>query len=176
MYNSGRHTLHSRTNRIGSLCGVNLRPASDNTWILYHKRGKVPHKIICFAWLSIKMAFEEQVKYENDDKYKVDSFDNLLIYIYFSQVVIPRMRRFCGLIPVSTSRVAPVYLVAITNTDWQCTTYKRASGWGRDKVVAISQTTFSNEFSWMKIYEFRFMFHWGLFLRFKLAIFHHWFR
>ena len=28
--------------------------------------------------------------------------------------------------------------------------------WGRDKMAEISQTTFSNAFSWMKIYEFRF--------------------
>ena len=27
--------------------------------------------------------------------------------------------------------------------------------WGRDKMAAIFQTTFSNEFSWMKMYEFR---------------------
>ena len=27
--------------------------------------------------------------------------------------------------------------------------------WGRDKMAAISQTTFSNAFSWMKKYEFQ---------------------
>ena len=32
--------------------------------------------------------------------------------------------------------------------------------WGRDKMVAISQTTFSNAFSWMKMYKFRLRFHW----------------
>ena len=31
--------------------------------------------------------------------------------------------------------------------------------------------TFSNAFSWMKIYEFHLRFHWSLFLRFKLIIF-----
>ena len=41
---------------------------------------------------------------------------------------------------------------------------------------AISQTTFSNAFSWMKMHEFRFRFHWSLFLRFELTIFQHWFR
>ena len=30
---------------------------------------------------------------------------------------------------------------------------------GRDKMAAISQTTFSNAFSWMKIFDFRFRFH-----------------
>ena len=48
--------------------------------------------------------------------------------------------------------------------------------WGRDKMAAISQTTFSNPFSWMKIFEFRLKFHWSLFLRFQLTIFQHWFR
>ena len=48
--------------------------------------------------------------------------------------------------------------------------------WGRDVVVAISQTTFSNAFSWKKLFEFRLGFHWSLFLRFELTIFQHWFR
>ena len=48
--------------------------------------------------------------------------------------------------------------------------------WGRDKMVAISQTTLSNPFSWTKIFEFRLKFHWSLFLRFQLTIFQHWFR
>ena len=41
---------------------------------------------------------------------------------------------------------------------------------------AISQTTFSNVFSWMKMYEFRLTFHWSLFLGVQLTIFQHWFR
>ena len=48
--------------------------------------------------------------------------------------------------------------------------------WGRDKIDAISQTPFSNAFSWMKMNEFRLAFHWSLFLRFESTIFHHWFR
>ena len=35
--------------------------------------------------------------------------------------------------------------------------------WGRDKMDAISQTTFSNAFSWMKMHEFRLTFHLSLF-------------
>ena len=37
--------------------------------------------------------------------------------------------------------------------------------WGRDKVDAISQTTSSSAFSWMKMFELRLKFHWSLFLR-----------
>ena len=48
--------------------------------------------------------------------------------------------------------------------------------WGRDKMVAIFQTTFTNAFSWMKIYGFRLRFHWRLFLRVQLTIIQHWFR
>ena len=48
--------------------------------------------------------------------------------------------------------------------------------WGRDKMAAIFQTSFSIAFSWMKMYEFRIRFHWNLFLRVKLTIFQHWFK
>ena len=48
--------------------------------------------------------------------------------------------------------------------------------WGRDKMAVISQTTLSNPFYWMKIFEFRLKCHWSLFFRFQLTIFHHWFR
>ena len=48
--------------------------------------------------------------------------------------------------------------------------------WGRDKMNAISQTTFSSAFSWMKMFEFRLKFHWNMFLRVQLTIFQHWLR
>ena len=48
--------------------------------------------------------------------------------------------------------------------------------WGRDKMAAIFQMTFSNAFPWMKVYEFWLRFHWSLFLRVQLTIFLHWFR
>ena len=44
-----------------------------------------------------------------------------------------------------------------------------------NKMVTILQTTFSNAFSWMKMYEFRLRFHWSLLLRVQLTIFQHWF-
>ena len=48
--------------------------------------------------------------------------------------------------------------------------------WCRDKMAVVSQTTLSNAFSWMKMFEFRWRFHWSLFLRVQLTIFQHWFR
>ena len=41
----------------------------------------------------------------------------------------------------------------------------RLTHWGRDKMAAILQTTYSNPFSWMKMYEFGFKFHCNLVLR-----------
>ena len=43
-------------------------------------------------------------------------------------------------------------------------------------MAAVSQTTLSNAFSWMKMSEFRLRFHWSLFLRVQLTIIQHWFR
>ena len=34
--------------------------------------------------------------------------------------------------------------------------------WGRDKMAAIFQTTFSNSFTWMKMHEFQIRFYWRL--------------
>ena len=43
--------------------------------------------------------------------------------------------------------------------------------WGRDEMVAILPTTFSNALYWMKMNEFRLRFHWSLFPRIQLTIF-----
>ena len=43
--------------------------------------------------------------------------------------------------------------------------------WGRDEIDAISQTRFSNAFSWMKMFQLWLKFHWSLFLRVQLTIF-----
>ena len=53
-------------------------------------------------------------------------------------------------------------------------TYLTLTHWGRDKMADISQTIMqANAFSWMKILEFRLIFHWSLLLRVKLTIFQH---
>ena len=46
--------------------------------------------------------------------------------------------------------------------------------WGRDKMDAISQTTFSSAFSWIKIFEFRLKIHSSFFPGVQLTIFQHW--
>ena len=50
------------------------------------------------------------------------------------------------------------------------------SHWGRDRMAAISETTVSSAFSWMKTFEFQIKFHWSFFLKGQLTIFQHWFR
>ena len=45
-----------------------------------------------------------------------------------------------------------------------------------DKIAAISQTIFSDAFSWMKSFMSSLKSHWSLFLRVQLTISHHWFR
>ena len=42
--------------------------------------------------------------------------------------------------------------------------------WVRGKIAAISQTTFSDPFSWIKVYGFRLRLHWNLFLGFELVV------
>ena len=47
--------------------------------------------------------------------------------------------------------------------------------WGRDKMDAITQTTFSSAFFWTKMFDFWLKFHWSLILRVQSTIFKHWF-
>ena len=48
--------------------------------------------------------------------------------------------------------------------------------WGQGKMDTISQTIFSNAFSWMKMFQLRLKFHWSLFPRVQSTIFQHWVR
>ena len=83
---------------------------------------------------------------------------------------------------ISRGRLEPVYPQAqyhgcwwpgeafIKTENWQST------HWGRVKMDAISQTKYSNAFSWMKMCELWLSFHWSLFLRIQLTIIQHCFR
>ena len=65
------------------------------------------------------------------------------------------------------------FLVGLKNLSVK---WEALAHWDQDKMAANFLTTFSNTFSWMKIYEFRLGFHWSLFPRAQLTIFQHWFR
>ena len=75
--------------------------------------------------------------------------------------------------PEVYSRV-PYYIVMYQS--WERISQMVLTHWGRDKMAAISQTTLSNVFSWMKMLEFRLKVHWSLFIRIQLTIFQYWFR
>ena len=47
--------------------------------------------------------------------------------------------------------------------------------WGRDKMAAAPQMTFSNVFSWMKTSSYWFKFPWDLFLDVQITMSQHWF-
>ena len=68
------------------------------------------------------------------------------------------------------------FAVDITNTFKFVNLRWMLTHWGRDKIAAIAQMTFSHAFSWMKMYELRLKFHWNLFPRVQLTILQHWFR
>ena len=57
-----------------------------------------------------------------------------------------------------------------------CSGLNELTHWGRVKRTAFSQTTSSNAFYWMNLYDFGLTFHWILFLVVKFTIFQHWFR
>ena len=61
----------------------------------------------------------------------------------------------------------PYYLVKLYH-------HQQLTHWGQDKMAPILQTTFANEFSWIRMYEFCLRFHWSWFLRFESAIYQHW--
>ena len=62
-------------------------------------------------------------------------------------------------------------LCTLRTCDRRLSTLLWLTHWGRDKMITISQTTFSDAFSWQKMYEFRLKFHWNLFLGFELIRF-----
>ena len=69
------------------------------------------------------------------------------------------------------------FMGSIQAFTWYSILYKLTfTHWGWDKMAAVSQTIFSNAFSWMKMYEFQLKFHWSILLRVQLTIFQHWFR
>ena len=63
----------------------------------------------------------------------------------------------------------------ITRLEWYHSLSCCLTHWGRDKMAAIFLTTSWNAFSLIKMCEFRLRFHWNVFGRFELTIFHHWF-
>ena len=76
------------------------------------------------------------------------------------------------------TKAEPVHWCILTSQCVKCIDAwtEMLTHWGPDKMAAISQTTLSNPFSWMKMFELKLKFHWSWFPRVQLTIFHHWFR
>ena len=74
------------------------------------------------------------------------------------------------------SYLITLYLLCIQDTHYDIEPMFMLTHRGRDNLAAISQTTFSNAFSWMKMNEFLLRFHCSLFPRVKWTKFDHWFR
>ena len=52
--------------------------------------------------------------------------------------------------------------------DWSVTRGRGTevlTAWGKGKMAAVSQTTFSSAFPWMKMFKYSIEFHWNVFLR-----------
>ena len=92
----------------------------------------------------------------------------ILRVLWNKQYILPREKK---IIPSAIRCLKPCarFNVVLKSGEWVST------HWCRDKTAAISQTTLSIAFSWMKMLELRLNFHWSLFLRVQLTIFQHWF-
>ena len=78
-----------------------------------------------------------------------------------------------GMVMVSKSNILPPQFQLLISSTFSLSRVIILTHWGRDKMAAISQTTLSNVFSWMKMFEFRLKFHWSLFPRVQFTIFQH---
>ena len=126
----------------------------------------------------------------NEILIKIQTFSFKKMHLKMSSGKWPQMASCLGLNVLKLQKENPTHLVTQVLTlswqhfnSWQPRAHYRdnlGSGelthWGRGKMAAVFQTTFSNAFSWMKMIEFRFKFHWSLFLRVQLTIFQHWCR
>ena len=63
----------------------------------------------------------------------------------------------------------------IASNIYHCHRKDRLTHWGRDKMTAIFQTTFSNAFLLIKMYKLQLKFHCNFFPIVQLIIFQHWF-
>ena len=114
----------------------------------------------------------------NDEKTRKKTFRNKFIFstnlrcnIYGCKVRFPFQTFTCCI------EVKKIWLLTycIDSHDLIIFSNHSLTHWGRDNMADFSQTTLSNEFSWIEIIEFRLKFHWSLFRWVLLIIFQHWF-
>ena len=78
---------------------------------------------------------------------------------------------------INVEDICHMHLLAGTANDiWYKRDMLKLTHWGRTKWPPFSQTNISTDFFRMKMFEFRLRFHWNLFPRPQITIFHHWSR
>ena len=96
--------------------------------------------------------------------------DTSSVYVFHELCTYGVFVVFCGLLTVdSLISFRVISLVMWKSYDYHIASEETSTHWGQNKMVAISQTTISNAFSWMKTYELRLTFHWNLFLRIQFS-------
>ena len=98
-------------------------------------------------WLDLKIGHQDSTNFVSAD-YGARTSENILS---FSQIM---------------HFIHNKYIPFISNGS-----YLSLKHLGRDKMAAVSQTTLSDSFSWMKMLKLRLKFLWSLFLRVQLTIF-----
>ena len=144
-----------------------------------------------------KDKFQQYLNYNTNVFTPENAFENLVRKMSVVRFLLPFVNNshdVCELICINILGKYGIYAYVQTACGYACigsnwTHWDRATDiciselgchhslthWGRVKMAAIFQTTFSNGFSWMKMHEFRLTFHWILFLVVQLTIFQHWF-
>ena len=141
--------------------------------------GLVPQGTRTFgSWFNIKMP---SYQYRNPIMEIRQSYDRLISTMGFPILVRRHLYTESG--PwwwpgdASSQDIITVAMVLIyISQEYFSTSTRRVNSLRPRQMDAIFQTTFSNAFSSMKMYEFLLKFHWSLFLGVQLTIFHHWFK
>ena len=147
MHIIGRHLLYNVT----EFCSWRLNRFNNNTWTLRNKLEiQIPIKDMPFERMHVKMSI---ILSRPEECWHIKG---LTKWMPFWNAFLERrfFKKFCTKL---------IEVCSLTH-------------WGRDKMDAISQTTFSSAFSSMKMFEFWLKFHWSLFVGVQLTIFQHWFR
>ena len=96
--------------------------------------------------------------------------------------------RYCGNTSVGFVNIGPVVRNFLSRKLWlpsrisihhsynNTMVHTQLTHRGRSKMACIFQTIYLDAFYWMKMREFRFVFHWMLFISSQLTIIQHWFR
>ena len=128
----------------------------DNSWVtLISSRNSVAEYVI--VWIPVSISFSS----ENDS-----ILDECLITVSFDQPV--------QVIWPDQEMIRKCYVISSLERKVVCDPW--LTHLPLDKMGAISQTIFSDAFSWMNGFLFWSEFHWTLFLKVQLTITQHWFR